>query len=108
MAVLGELEQFVMLAVLRLGEDGAYGEAVRRELAQRAGRSASLSTVYVTLMRLQEKGLVRTWLGEPEARRGGKAKRLFAVTPAGVRELESAHRAHQRMWEGVRVREARG
>lgn len=104
MAGPGELEQFVLLALLQLGND-AHGEAVRSELAKRAGRRVSLSTVYVTLMRMQEKGWVRSWLGEPESRRGGKAKRLFAVQPAGRRALEATHHAMQRMWEGLREAE---
>lgn len=98
---LGDLEELVLLAVLRLGED-AYGAGIREELDTHAGRSVSISTVYVTLMRLEEKGLARSWMGEPSGERGGKAKRHFAVRPEGVAALESTRAVRERMWERVR------
>lgn len=97
---LGELEELVLLAVLRLGEE-AYGASVRDELRREAGRSVSISTVYVTLMRLEEKGLSRSWLGEPSGSRGGKAKRHFAVRPEGLEALEASRAVRDRMWSGV-------
>ena len=99
---LGDLEELVLLAVLRLGA-GAYGGAIREELKARAGRSASISTIYVTLMRLEEKGYVRSWMGEPTGERGGKAKRFFEVRPEGVKVLEAVREVRDRMWEGVPV-----
>lgn len=103
---LGDLEELVLLAVLRLGEE-AYGARIREELRERAGRSASIGTIYVTLMRLEEKGLARSWMGEPTGERGGKAKRHFEVRPAGVKALEATRAARERMWEGVREGEVR-
>jgi DNA-binding PadR family transcriptional regulator len=97
---LGDLEQLVLLAVVRLGKD-AYGASVRRELRSRAGRSVAVSTVYVTLMRLEEKGLVRSGLGAPTAVRGGKAKRHFRVTEAGVERLQEERAVLRRMWDGL-------
>ena len=97
---LGDLEELVLLAVLRLGGD-AYGAALRRELRSRAGRTVSVSTIYVTLVRLEEKGLVRSELGAPTAVRGGRAKRLFALTPIGVEALEASRATRTRMWEGL-------
>jgi len=97
---LGDLEELVLLALLRLGDD-AYGGSIRQELAERAGREVSISTVYVTLMRLEEKGLVRSWMGEPSGERGGKAKRHFAARPEGVEALESVRAVRERMWEGL-------
>jgi DNA-binding PadR family transcriptional regulator len=97
---LGDLEELVLLAVLRLGAD-AYGARIRRELVDHAGRSVSISTVYVTLMRLEEKGLARSWLGEPTGRRGGKAKRYFALRPEGEEALRSTRDVRERMWAGV-------
>lgn len=97
---LGDLEELVLLAVLRLG-DGAYGAALRTELRERAGRTVSISTVYVTLMRLEEKGYVRSWMGEPSGERGGKAKRHFALRPEGLEALEAARDVRARMWEGI-------
>jgi DNA-binding PadR family transcriptional regulator len=97
---LGDLEELVLLAALRLGED-AYGARLRAELRERAGRSVSISTIYVTLMRLEEKGLARSWMGEPSGERGGKARRYFAVRPEGVEALESTRAVRERMWDGV-------
>lgn len=97
---LGDLEELVLLAVLRLGS-GAYGAALRRELKERAGRRVSVSSVYVTLVRLEEKGLVASEFGEPTAVRGGKAKRLFELTPAGARALEANRSVRERMWRGL-------
>lgn len=84
---IGELEQLTLLALLRLGGEPC-GAAVRRELARAASRDVSLSTVYVTLMRLEEKRLVQSWLGEPAGHRGGKVKRHFRVEPEGLRWRE--------------------
>lgn len=97
---LGDLEELVLLAALRLGTD-AYGAALRRQLRERAGRSVSVSSIYVTLVRLEEKGLVVSELGEPTAVRGGKAKRIFALTPAGVEALEASRAVRERMWQGL-------
>ena len=98
MTMLGQLEQMMMLAVLHLGKD-AYGGAIRDELEERGGKSLALGTVYVTMQRLEKKGLIRSWLGEPTAERGGKAKRFYAVEPAGVEALHAAQDALGRMWK---------
>lgn len=97
---LGELEELVLLAVLQLGND-AYGGAIRKELRRRAERAPSVSTIYVTLMRLEEKGFVRSRLGDSTGPRGGRPKRLFALTDQGVAELRDARRVRERMWEGL-------
>jgi PadR family transcriptional regulator PadR len=99
---LGDLEELVLLAVLRLGAD-AYGASIRAELREHAGRSVSISTVYVTLMRLEEKGLVHTWMGEPTRERGGKAKRHFKVLPEGVAALVANRDVRTRLWEGIAI-----
>ena len=104
---LGDLEELVLLAVLRLGAD-AHGGGIRRELEARARRGVSVSTIYVTLLRLEEKGYARSWKGEPTAARGGKAKRHYEVTRAGEAALERARSVRARMWDGVARREARG
>ncbi|HKJ03162.1 MAG TPA: helix-turn-helix transcriptional regulator [Longimicrobiales bacterium] len=102
---LGDLEELVLLAVLRLGED-AYGASIREELKAQAGRPVSISTVYVTLMRMEEKGLSRSWMGEPSGERGGKAKRHFRVTREGVQALEASRAVRDRMWARVEEGEA--
>jgi PadR family transcriptional regulator PadR len=104
---LGDLEELVLLGVRRLGEE-ADGGRVREELTELAGRTVSVSTIYVTLMRLEEKGYARSWKGEPTATRGGKAKRLYALTPEGLEALEQVRAVRERMWEGAGARTAHG
>jgi PadR family transcriptional regulator, regulatory protein PadR len=103
LANLGEFEQLVLLALLRLGAD-AYGVTVRQEIEQRSGRRASISAVYTTLERLEQKGLVRSWIGEPSAQRGGRRRRHFELLPAGARALKGAHRAYTGMVAGLEHR----
>ena len=102
---LGDLEELVLLAVRGLGGD-AHGGRIRDELKSRAGRTVSISTVYVTLMRLEEKGYARSWKGAPSASRGGKAKRHYEVSAEGLAVLQDVRDARERMWRGVEVGEA--
>ena len=95
-----DFEQQVLLAVWRLG-DGAYGVSVRDELEARAGRDVAHGAVYVTLVRLERKGFLRSSLSDPTPVRGGKAKRCFAITPAGVEGLREARRALDSLWDGL-------
>lgn len=97
---LGDFEQLVLLALLRLGAD-AYGVKVRQEIEERSGRRASISAVYTTLERLEQKGLVRSWTGEPSAQRGGRRRRHFELRAAGARALTLAHRAYTGMVAGL-------
>jgi DNA-binding PadR family transcriptional regulator len=97
---LGELEQMVLLAVLRLGEQ-ASAVAVMRELDRQVGRKVSRGSLYKTLDRLRVKGLAlwRTESGTPE--RGGKPKRLFTVTPAGLDALRESRESLLTLWDGI-------
>ncbi|HVQ23796.1 MAG TPA: helix-turn-helix transcriptional regulator [Planctomycetota bacterium] len=97
---LGELEEMVLLAVLRLGAD-AYGASVLRELDEQAGRDVPRGSVYVTLDRLEEKGLIQSRAGEPTAQRGGRAPRLVSVTAAGRAALRRTHEVRERLLEGL-------
>jgi len=97
---LGEFELLVMLTILRLGED-AYGVPISREIEQRTGRSVTFGTVYATLERLQKKGFVRSNLGEATPERGGRAKRFFRVTSAGLRTVRETKRNLVRLWQGL-------
>ena len=97
----GEFEQLVLLAVHRLGDD-AYAVPVRREIEKRAGRTPARGAVYVTLERLEEKGYLESWLGEPAAERGGRPRRYYRVRPAGVRALEESWTSLRRMWRGLK------
>lgn len=100
---LGEFEQLVLLALVRLG-DGAYGMAVRREIEIRAARGVSIGAVYATLDRLEEKGLARSRRGEAIDARGGRARKCFAITAAGARALDRSQQALRQMLEGLPAR----
>jgi PadR family transcriptional regulator PadR len=100
---LGEFEQIVLLAVVRLGKN-AYGVPVRREIEQRTRRSLTVGALYRTLDRLEEKGYISSWLSDPVPERGGRSKRYFRVGPLGIRALNSSHRDLMAMWEGVDLR----
>lgn len=102
-AVLGEFEQLVLFALLRLGPE-AYGATVRREIETRTSRSLSISAVYTTLERLEQKGLVRSRIGEPTAERGGRRRKHFEVLPLGARTLKVAYEAFSSMTEGLEQR----
>jgi PadR family transcriptional regulator PadR len=97
---LGELEQLILLATLRLGAD-AYGFSVARVLELQAGRRLSRGALYTSLERLELKGLLR-WRLEPGGpERGGLPRRIYAVTPRGVAALRSSQQILQRMWSGL-------
>ena len=95
----GDFEQLVMLALVRLRDD-AYGMRVRRELEDRAARDVSIGAVYATLDRLESKGLVVSATGEPTPERGGRARRIFRVTPDGAEALRRSRMALKQMWAG--------
>ena len=102
-SALGEFEQLVLLAVLRLGS-GAYGATIRREIETRTDRELSISAVYTTLQRLEQKGLVRTRMGEPLPERGGRRRKYVELLPAGARALKVAYNALAGMTAGVEHR----
>jgi DNA-binding PadR family transcriptional regulator len=97
---LGEFEQLVLLALLRLEHD-AYGMAVRREIAGRANRDVSIGAVYATLDRLEEKGLVRSRAAAASGNRGGRPRKCFTITGAGSKALERSQQAVRQMLEGL-------
>jgi DNA-binding PadR family transcriptional regulator len=84
---LGHYEFAILVTVSRLG-DAAYGASVRREVSQRLRRQQSVGAVYATLQRLEDKGLLRSWMSDPEPVRGGRSKRHFRVTAAGALALK--------------------
>lgn len=100
---LGEFEQLVLIAVVRLGDD-AYGATIRRDIEERAARRLSISAVYTTLDRLEEKGCVRSWVGDPTPERGGRRRKHFALQPLGARALKNAYRAFTGMTAGLERR----
>ena len=98
--MLGEFEQLVLLAVLRVGDD-AYGAPVLDEIATHAGRAPSLATVHATLDRLDAKGFLTSRIGDPTPTRGGRRKRLYAITPTGRAAVREAVGAIARMARGL-------
>lgn len=97
---LGEFEELVLLCVRQLGED-AHGAAIQALLAERGNREVTLGAIYAALDRAQRKGLADSWLGEPTAVRGGRAKRHYAVTPRGEKALRESRRIREILWAGA-------
>lgn len=98
---LGSLEHIVLLAVMRLGSN-AYGMTVRREIEETTGRDISIGAVYATLGRLESKGFVRSYTGEPTAERGGRAKRYFRMTAEGKGALLNTQAIILKMSAGLK------
>ncbi|HEX8179480.1 MAG TPA: helix-turn-helix transcriptional regulator [Pyrinomonadaceae bacterium] len=92
---IGELEELVMLAIMKLGPE-AYGAALQETLEE-VGRRLVIGALYTTLSRLEDKGLIKSWMGEPTAERGGRAKKYFKVTASGEQALREAQAARQKL-----------
>ena len=99
-ASLGDFEQLVLLALLRLG-DRAYGVSIHQEIKRRARRDVTIAAVYKTLERLEIKGLAASALGEPTSERGGRRKKYFRIEPSGRRALKNALASLWRMTYGL-------
>jgi PadR family transcriptional regulator PadR len=95
---LGEFEELVLTMVGILQEE-SYGSAIVTEMKERIGRSVNLSAVHVTLYRLEDKGLVKSKLGGATNVRGGRRKRFFTITNAGLSALRSMKEARMSLWE---------
>jgi PadR family transcriptional regulator, regulatory protein PadR len=104
---LGEFEQLLLLAILRLRED-AYGVTIRAELADRAGRTVAPGALYTALERLEQKGLIVSRMGDSTPQRGGRAKRYVTVTAAGMKALTRAISAYERLLDGLDLGRKRG
>ncbi len=100
---LGEFEQVVLLAILRLGEE-AYAVSVRDEILACTGRDVSRGSIYITLDRLETKGYLRSWFGDPTPKRGGRAKRYYALRPRAVEALKESRRALVSLWKGLEAK----
>jgi len=98
---LGEFEVVILMAVLHLKGDGAFGSAILNEIKQRSGRAPSRGSVYITLDRLEEKGLLTSRLGPGTAARGGRAKRLFKLTARGTEQVKHSVALLSRMHKGL-------
>ena len=98
--ILGEFEQIVLLALVRLGSD-AYGATVCAEIETRIDRGVSVSAVHTTLERLEQKGLVKSRIGDPTPQRGGKRKRHYEVAALGMKSLQASYRSIRSMAQGI-------
>jgi DNA-binding PadR family transcriptional regulator len=97
---LGDIEHFVLAALLRLGGD-AYGVPILEDISARTHRTVSRASIYIALRRLEAKGLVTSRIGEATAMRGGRAKRHFVLTTAGVSQLRRTREDFVEMWAGL-------
>jgi PadR family transcriptional regulator PadR len=102
MQSLGDFEQIVLLAILRVGEN-AYGVPIQAEIAACTNRKPAPGALYTTLDRLEEKGMVTSRLGDPTPQRGGRAKRFFTVTASGLAAVTQAQRSYQRLLKGLKI-----
>ena len=97
---LGEFEQIVLLAILRLGDD-AYAIPIREEIEARTGRAVARGALYTALERLEAKRCLRSRMSTPIAERGGRSRRYFTVTPAGLSALRVSRQALLQLWQGL-------
>jgi PadR family transcriptional regulator, regulatory protein PadR len=98
--MLGEFEYLLLTAAARLG-DHAYGAAIRREIQAATEHPCSIGALYTTLDRLESKGLVTTWMGDPTPQRGGRPKRMVRVTATGIQAARDFYNAVTRVSRGV-------
>jgi PadR family transcriptional regulator PadR len=99
---LGEFEQVILLAILRL-DDNAYGVTIRQEILECTERRIAPGALYNSLDRLEEKGMVTSRFGDPTPQRGGRPKRIFVVTPGGIEAVSRAQRAYQRLMRDITI-----
>src|SRR5215510_16472844 len=105
--MLGEFEYLLLTAAARLGDE-AYGAAIRQEIEDATGSPCSIGALYTTLDRLERKGFIKTWMGEPTPERGGRPKRLVRVTAKGARAAADFYAAVSRVSRGVSWAPRRG
>jgi DNA-binding PadR family transcriptional regulator len=97
---LGDVEHFVLVALLRLGGE-SYSIAIMEEIRRRTGREVAKAAVYISLRRLEEKAFLVSRMGDATAERGGRARRYFKLTPIGRQQLRDVRSAFVEMWAGV-------
>ncbi len=99
-SILGEFEQLILLAILRIGNK-AHAAVIREEIREQIGREVSRGAVYTTLDRLENKGLLASIMGEPRPVRSGRARRYYTVEPDGLEALNEAREVMRKMWTGL-------
>ena len=97
---LGEFEEFTLLAVRALG-DHTYAVPIQQYVEKATGRPVSIGAIYAALARLEGKGFLRSTMTEAVAQRGGKSKRVYSVTPDGLRAARELHRVRERIWKAI-------
>jgi len=97
---IGEFEQMILLAILQRKED-AYGVTIHEEIARHTPRPVARGAVYMTLDRLEKKGLLKSTLSDPTAERGGRAKRCYLLTKSAVQALKASRRTLLSLWNGL-------
>ncbi|WP_335621964.1 PadR family transcriptional regulator [Chryseolinea soli] len=95
---IGEFEELVLLTIASLGED-AYGVSIKEDIEKRSDRSISIGALHSTITRLEEKGLIKSWLGEPTQERGGRRKRFFEITHQGKLSLHHIKDLRDELWK---------
>jgi len=99
-ANIGELEELLLLAIASLVPD-AYGFSIKSLISERAKRDINLSAVHAALYRLESKGLIKSAFGEASAKRGGKKKKYFELTAAGVAAIRESRAIRNDLWQSI-------
>jgi PadR family transcriptional regulator PadR len=99
---LGEFEELVLLTIANLG-DQAYGLSILRDINERANRNLSMGAMHSTLTRLEEKGFLSSYMGEPTKERGGRRKRYFEITTPGITALSEMKSLRDELWSGSKI-----
>lgn len=99
---LGEFEELVLLTIANLAAD-AYGQGILRDINERANRNLSLGALHSTLTRLEEKGFVTSYLGEPTNERGGRRKRHFELTATAITALNNMKSLRDELWSNAKI-----
>jgi PadR family transcriptional regulator, regulatory protein PadR len=102
---LGDFEQVLLLAILRLRAQGAYGVSIRNEIIERTGREPAPGAIYTTLDRLEAKGVVHSFAGEATPERGGRSKRYYELTQAGIEALRRVQSDYRNLLQGLDLME---
>ena len=97
---LGEFQEIVLMVILIL-KDNAYGVTIQQEIKDRVGRNISRGALHTALTRLEEKGFIHSTMSGAEAVRGGRRKRFYTVTNTGRSALEEARNIRERLWQAI-------
>lgn len=100
---IGEFEELVLLTIAALDES-AYGVSIKEDIQQRTDRSISIGALHSTITRLEEKGLIKSWLGDPTQERGGRRKRYFQLTNQGKASLQKVKALRDELWDLSKVK----